>query len=524
MAASPEQGAPEPEPQQTIAFPTGFQWGVATAAYQIEGAAAEGGRTPCIWDTFSATPGKVRNGDTGAVACDHYHRWREDVALMRDLGLQAYRFSISWSRLLPAARGEPNPEAVAFYGALVDELLASGIRPLVTLYHWDLPQSLEDEYGGWLGRGVVEDFEHFAATCFALFGDRVKDWITFNEPWCSTVLGYANGEMAPGRSVAPATEPYLAAHHIILSHARAVRRYRAEFLEAQGGRIGITLNMDWREPLTASSADRAAAQRALDWQLGWFADPIWRGDYPESMRRRCGERLPAFTPEERQLVRGSSDFFGLNHYSTAYASAPEGQAETRSMWGNLQAGGYFDDQEVQLTDDPAWKRTDMDWGVVPWGLGRMCEYIQREYSPAGGILVTENGCATAGEDAAVAAQDVERVEFLQGYLAQLHGAIAAGADVRGYFAWSLLDNFEWALGFSKRFGLVHVDYATQHRTPKASAGVLSELARSNALRLPERVLAASAFAPLRGAGLRTTKDAPEGAPRVEGRVPLGSGA
>eukprot|EP00933_Yihiella_yeosuensis_P050302 TRINITY_DN48077_c0_g1_i1.p1 TRINITY_DN48077_c0_g1~~TRINITY_DN48077_c0_g1_i1.p1 ORF type:complete len:558 (-),score=146.61 TRINITY_DN48077_c0_g1_i1:328-2001(-) len=504
------------EEMVSLKFPEGFLWGSATAAYQIEGGALEGGRTPCIWDTFSATPGKVKNGDTGAVACDHFHRFKEDVKLMKDLGLPAYRFSISWSRLLPEGRGEPNPEGVAFYNALIDELIANQIKPLVTLYHWDLPQCLEDEYAGWLGRQVIEDFEHYATVCFSCFGDRVKDWITFNEPWCSTVLGYANGEMAPGRKEAPSTEPYLAAHHIILSHARAVHRYREMFKPAQQGIIGITLNMDWREPLTNSEADQSAAQRALDWQLGWFADPIWKGDYPESMRKKCGDRLPSFTEEEKSMVKGTSEFFGLNHYSTAYVSAPAGQAKTVSMWGNVQEGGYFDDQEVELTDDPRWGRTDMDWGVVPWGLKHMCEYIQRFYSPAGGILVTENGCAVPDDDVTAAQQDTFRVEFLQGYIAQMHKAIQAGADVRGYFAWSLLDNFEWALGYSKRFGIVHVDYATQQRTPKASAKMMTDICKTNRMRLPIRVLQSSNFVMIEpGTARKTTKDAPPSQAEVE---------
>jgi len=493
----------------TLIFPEGFLWGSATAAYQIEGGAAEGGRTPCIWDTFSATPGKVLNGDTGAVACDHYNRWREDVRLMKEMGLPAYRLSISWSRVLPAGRGEPNPEGIKFYSDLIDELLANGIKPLVTIYHWDLPQCLEDEYGGWLGRKVVDDFEHFANTCFKAFGDRVTSWITFNEPWCSTVLGYANGEMAPGRKEKPETEPYLAAHHIILAHARAVRSYRTTFQKEQKGVIGITLNMDWREPLTTKDEDRAAAQRALDWQLGWFADPIWKGDYPESMRKRCGDRLPTFTEEEKQMIKGTSEFFGLNHYATAYVSAPEGQAKTVSMWGNVQEGGYFDDQEVALTDDPRWLRTDMDWGVVPWGLRRMCEYIQTTYQPEGGILVTENGCAVLEDDVAAARQDTFRVEFLQGYMAQMHGAIQSGADVRGYFAWSLMDNFEWALGYGKRFGIVRVDYKTLERTVKASGHMFSEVARTNTLRVPSKLLAESNFRPIvEGEGRKTSKDAP----------------
>lgn len=498
-------------PMATLDFPKDFIWGSATAAYQIEGGAFEGGRTACIWDTFCATEGKVKNGDNGTTACDHYHRFKEDVKLMKELNLPAYRFSISWSRLLPKGRGEPNPEAVKFYRGLLDELLKNNIKPLATIYHWDLPQCLEDEYGGWLSRQVIDDFEHYSATCFKCFGDKIQSWITFNEPWCSTVLGYANGEMAPGKKEKPETEPYIAAHHIILSHARAVKTYREKFQAKQGGQIGITLNMDWRHPLTEAEGDKAAAQRALDWQLGWFADPIWKGDYPESMRKRCGDRLPSFTEEEKQLIKGTSEFFGLNHYSTAYVAAPKGQAKTLSIWGNVQAGGYFDDQEVELIDDPRWGRSDMDWGVVPWGLKHMCEYIQKEYQPQGGILVTENGCAVADDDVQVAKYDAFRVDFYQGYIAQMHRAIQAGADVRGYFAWSLMDNFEWALGYSKRFGMVHIDYETQQRTPKQSALFFSEIVKSNKLILPASALEESDFVMIEdGAGRKTTKDAPPG--------------
>jgi len=352
---------------------------------------------------------------------------------------------------------------------------------------------LDTEYGGWLSLKVIDDFEEFAVTCFKCFGDRVKSWITFNEPWCSTVLGYCNGEMAPGHTELPDKEPYLAAHHIILAHARAVKRYRDDFRQEQKGAIGITLNMDWREPLTDKEDDKAAAGRALDWQLGWFADPIWKGDYPETMRQQCADRLPSFTEEEKQLIKGTSDFFGLNHYSTAYASQPIGKAETKSMWGRVQSGGYFDDQDVDITSDPCWEHTDMGWAVVPWGLKRLCEFIQERYSPEGGIIVTENGCAVQDDDVSAAQNDSFRVNYFRDYLAQLHKAISGGADVRGYFAWSLMDNFEWALGYSKRFGICHVDYATQKRTPKASAKFYSKVIKANAVEIDEAVLAASDF-------------------------------
>lgn len=493
----------------TLEFPAGFKWGSATAAYQIEGAAAEGGRSPSIWDVFCEVPGNIKNGDSGMKACDHYHRFREDIKIMKDLGLQNYRLSISWSRLLPSGRGEPNPEGLEFYNDLINELLANNIQPFVTLYHWDLPQCLQEEYGGWLSRKSIADFEQYAATCFRCFGDRVKSWITFNEPWCSTVLGFCAGVMAPGNKENPHTEPYLAAHHFILAHAHAVRRYRAEFKEQQKGVIGITLNQDWRAPLTDKVEDVEAAQRALDFMMGWYADPIWLGDYPASMREICGDRLPTFTDEEKALVKGSSEFFGLNHYSSGYVAAPPGKAKTISMWGDVQEGGYFDDQQLDMTDDSRWLRTDMDWAVVPWGIGSLCEYIQKRYNPEGGIEITECGCAVKEDTKEEAENDTFRVEFFQGYIAQVHEAIKNGADVRSFFAWSLLDNFEWALGYSKRFGIVRVDYTTQERTVKASGKMFSEIAKSNKLCLSSRVFEGSKAYPIEiGFYMKGSKDAP----------------
>jgi len=490
----------------TLTFPAGFLWGAATAAYQIEGAATEGGRTPSIWDTFSATPGKTENGDTGMVACDHYHRFRGDVQIMKELGLQAYRFSVSWPRILPAGRGAVNPEGVAFYNALIDELLAANIKPMITLYHWDMPQCLEDEYGGWLGRRVVDDFGAYASACFAAFGDRVKFWITLNEPWCMSILGFATGAHAPGKK-GQEREPYIATHHMILAHAKAVQRYRGEFRPAQGGSIGITLNAEWNEP-AAPAADAVEAQRrALAFSLGWYADPIYKGDYPAAMRERCGERLPVFTEEERGMVLGSSDFFGLNSYSTRFVEKPRRSPEELAAMAGGAFRGYFTDMYVRMRVDERWARTDMDWPVVPWGMQRLLAHIQSEYAPAGGIIITENGCAVREDTAAAAREDAPRVEYLQGYIAQVHRAIEGGADVRGYFAWSLLDNFEWGHGYSKRFGLVRVDYGTQERCVKASGRFYAEVARTGRLRLPAAVMAASEFAPLppRGAAPPASK-------------------
>jgi beta-galactosidase len=483
-------------------------WGSATAAYQVEGAAQEGGRSPSIWDAYCAVPGNIVNGESGAVACDHYHRYKEDIKIMRDLGLPYYRFSIAWTRVLPKGRGEPNPEGIKFYNSLIDELVANGIKPVVTLYHWDLPQCLDEEYGGWLGRQVIADFEHYAATCFEHFGDRVGSWITFNEPWCSAVLGYANGEMAPGHKSDAGREPYQASHNILLSHAHAVRRYRTDFQEKQRGVIGITLNVDWRESLTDKQEDKDACQRALDWMLGWYADPVWKGDYPENMKGFLGDRLPKFTEEEKALVKDSSDFFGLNHYTTGYITAPEGEASTLSMWGNVQSGGYFADQNIAVTDDPLWKRTDMDWAVVPWGLKKLCAYVQERYHPRGGIIITENGTAVREDTVEAAINDKFRVEYLQGYIAQMHQGIQEGVDIRGYFAWSLLDNFEWGSGYSKRFGMVRVDYTTQERTVKNSGKMFSEVVKTNALVIPQDLLEASNYKFIKGDGLAATKDSP----------------
>lgn len=474
---------------KALPFPETFLWGAATAAYQIEGAANKEGRSPSIWDTFCSMPGKIQNGDTGSYACDHYHRFAEDVRLMKDCGLRAYCFSISWSRLLPQGRGKMNPKAYDFYNSLLVELHDKGITPIVTLYHWDLPQCLEDEYGGWLSPKVIPDFEAFASTCFECFGSYVKHWITLNEPWCCCVLGYGNGEHAPGRSADAGREPYLAAHHMLLAHARAVKCYRELYQAEQEGAIGLTLNMDWKEPLSSSEADRLAQRRALDWQLGWFADPVYKGDYPESMRQKCGERLPEFTKEEQSWLLGSSDFFGLNHYSTDFVSPGEDKPEKDSI---------FADPEVKNCSDPRWLRTDMGWDIVPWGFEKLLSWIQKEYSPKGGILVTENGCAVRETTEEEAVNDGARMEYLQGYLSQMHKAISKGVEVKGYLVWSFMDNFEWAFGYAKRFGIVRVDFDTQERTLKKSANIFQTLAKENKLKVPSRVLALSEFIPFNG--------------------------
>lgn len=450
-----------------MSFDKDFTWGVASSAYQVEGAAFEDGRGPSIWDAFDQIPGKVLNGDDGKIACNHYHRWREDVALMADMGIKAYRFSISWSRLLPRGTGEVNEQGVDFYNNLIDALLEHGITPWVTLFHWDLPLVLQIEKDGLLNPSIAEAFADYAELCFVRFGDRVKHWITLNEPWCSAMLGHGTGTKAPGRI--SNAEPYIAAHNLLRAHGQMVDRYRRGFQAEQGGMIGITNNCDWREPASDAPEDKEAAQRALEFFLGWFADPIYHGDYPASMRERLGERLPKFNDEERALIKGSSDFFGLNHYTTllaSYANRDTCQILENEVRGN---GGIAADQEVALAADPSWERTAFGWSIVPWGCEKLLHWINERYG-APDIYITENGCALSGEDdVEVALQDDRRIAFYRDYLRACESAIAAGVRLKGYFAWTFMDNFEWEEGYSVRFGLHHVDFRTGERTAKKSA-------------------------------------------------------
>jgi beta-glucosidase len=351
-------------------------------------------------------------------------------------------------------------------------LLEYGIQPWVTLYHWDLPLALQLEKDGWLNPRIADDFTAYANLCFERFGDRVKHWITFNEPWVTSVFGYGTGVMAPGRR--SNREPYQAAHHQLRAHAKTVALYRDRYGH-QNGRIGITNNCDWREPLSDSPEDRAAARRAMEFFLGWFADPVYKGDYPQVMKERVGKRLPAFTDEEKAMLKGSSDFFGLNTYSTMYASQPRG-----STGGS---GDFFSDQEVELSADESWSRTSFDWAIAPWGCRKLLEWIRDRYDNPP-VYITENGCAypdVPGPDGAV--RDALRIDFYRDYLDACHQAIANGVDLKGYFAWSLMDNMEWAEGYSQRFGLVHVDLQTLRRIPKDSARWFTETIRTNAIRV-----------------------------------------
>jgi beta-galactosidase len=458
------------------AFPEKFTWGTATASYQIEGGWLEGGKGLSIWDAFAHTPGKIVDGSTGDVACDHVHRYREDVKLMSAMGLKAYRFSLSWPRIMPSGRGRVNPNGIRFYSDLIDTLLDNGITPWVTLYHWDLPLALMMEEDGWLNPVMADRFRDYAAVCFEHFGDRVKHWITFNEPWVVSILGYGQGVFPPGRF--SNREPYLVAHTLLRAHGMATDTYRTRFQPAQRGTIGMTNNCDWREPRTDAPRDVEAAERALEFYLGWFADPLYRGEYPDVMRSRLGDRLPRFSPEDRERIQGSSEFLGLNHYSTLYAAhAGPGELQPITPYGN---GGISEDQDVNLTADEAWEKTTMGWSVVPWGCRKLLHWIDTRYDHPE-IVITENGCSLEDRPEGGKVDDPRRVSYLNAYLSESHRAIQEGVKLKGYFLWSFMDNFEWASGFTRRFGIHYVDYATQERIPKTSARWYAEVIRNNGL-------------------------------------------
>lgn len=479
-----------------IKFPESFMWGTATASFQIEGA-GKIDRTPCIWDAFCDVPGNVNNGDTGEIACDHYHRFKQDVQLIKSLGTKYYRFSIAWPRIQKwddSNRPSLNTEGILFYNNLIDELIANGITPVPTLYHWDLPVPVQIRTGGWSGdREITDLFAEYARICFEAFGDRVTRWITLNEPWCSALLGYETGEHAPGRSPKfgivpkPGVDVYKAGHNLLLAHAKAVQVYREEFKSSQNGKIGITLNTDWAEPKDSTDPQCVeSAQRDLDFELGWFADPIYLGDYPASMRDSVGELLPVFSDAEKTLLKGSSEFFGLNHYSTHYGAGLMSQEE------RADEPSYDKHRGTKQDWDSKWKKTEMGWSVVPFGFRKLLLYIQKRYSPPGGIIVTENGLASKESTIEEMRKDTLRIEYYNGYIRAMHEAMNAqegAADVRGYFLWSLMDNFEWSFGYEKRFGLFYVDYTTLERIPKPAVEWYKRLTTSNSLSdSPEELL------------------------------------
>jgi len=441
-----------------LVFPDGFLWGAATAAYQIEGAWDEDGKNPSIWDDFSHTPGQVANGDTGDVACDHYHRYREDVALMKRLNLKAYRFSVSWPRVLPEGKGRVNEAGVDFYSRLVDELLAAGIMPAVTLYHWDLPLAIQEQ-GGWPNLATADLFADYAELMFRRLGDRVKFWITLNEPQVVAHHGHYQGEHAPGHK--NLEENLRAGHTLLVAHGLAVQRYRGL---GGDGKIGITLDLSPVPPATDSEADRAASQRSEAYSNRRFLDPIFRGDHPELMRRMFGQVLPEFTAEQRRAVQSPVDFIGVNNYSRWMVRDDPANPP-------LCLGGV----------PPRLPVTEMGWEIYPAGLREILCWVHENYAPVA-LYITENGAAFDGQpDANGRVEDEDRRVYYRDYLREAHGAIEMGVPLRGYFAWSLLDNFEWAWGFSKRFGIVRVDFTTQKRTVKKSGEWYAQLAAANVL-------------------------------------------
>jgi beta-glucosidase len=434
-------------------LPDSFVWGVSTAAYQIEGAVEEGGRGPSSWDAFCAEPGRVQGGDTGEVACDHYHRYPEDIALMKQLGIDAYRFSFAWSRVQPAGSGQVNAEGLAFYDRLVDGLLEAGIAPTPTLFHWDTPLALE-EAGGWLNRDITERFADYAEIVGAHFADRIPRWITINEPAVLSMLGYGAGIQAPGRQLGFGA--LHAAHHQLLAHGRAVTALRA----AGADNIGIANNHapTWAASETDEDQQAAGLYDALANRV--FADPILLGTYPAALE----PFLPEGALEDLAAISVPIDWYGINYYNPTKISAP-GESDGLIDGQAIDIALPFAIQEIE-----GYPTTDFGWPIVPAGFTELLTSFTARYGDAlPPIYITENGCAiNDGPDADGVVGDQRRIDYTSSHLAAIADAVEAGVDVRGYFHWSLLDNFEWAAGYSQRFGLVYTDYETQDRIPKQS--------------------------------------------------------
>jgi len=446
-----------------IEFPSNFLWGAATASYQIEGAWQADGKGESIWDRFTHTPGKILDGSTGDVACDHYHRWADDIALLKSLNVQAYRFSIAWPRILPTGRGQINQAGLDFYSRLVDGLLTAGITPFATLYHWDLPQALQDQ-GGWPQRSTAEAFAEYADVITRHLGDRVKNWMTHNEPWCASFLSHQIGEHAPGWQDWKAA--LRAAHHILLSHGWAVPVIRGNSPDAQ---VGIVLNFEPSEPASPSAADFQAARRREGYFSRWFLDPVYGRHYPADMVAEYAAN--GFLPNGLDFVRGGdmeaiaakTDFLGVNYY-------------TRAVVRDEQAA---DNLPQTVFAAPAAERTEMGWEVYPQGLYNLLNRLHFEYQ-ASKLYVTENGCSYSdGPDASGHIRDQRRLNYLRDHFAAVRRAMQNGVPLAGYFVWSLMDNFEWAKGYTQRFGMVWVDYATQQRMPKDSALWYKEVIANN---------------------------------------------
>ncbi|KAI4298657.1 hypothetical protein L6164_032190 [Bauhinia variegata] len=471
------------ESSSSSPFPSNFLFGTASSSYQFEGAYLSDGKGLNNWDVFTHKPGTIIDGSNGDIAVDQYHRYQEDIDLMENIGVNSYRFSISWARILPKGRfGKINKAGIHYYNRLIDVLVQRGIVPFITLTHFDVPNELEYRYGGWLSPKVQEDFEYYADICFKHFGDRVKYWVTVNEPNVAVINGYRTGLWPPCRcSVSfgncsygdSEKEPFIAAHNLVLSHAAAVDLYRTKYQKKQGGRIGIVMHALWFEPYSNSSEDKLAAERAQSFFMNWFLDPIILGKYPVEMQEILGDELPAFSTHDLDKLKSGLDFVGINQYTSNYAkdcifSACEPGSGTSKTEGfalrTPQRNGVFIGEPMM--------QTALDWLYIhPQGMEKMVTCIKHRYNNLP-MFITENGLGEmdnpnpTNEDII---NDAKRIEYLIGYLDALMTAMRKAADVRGYFVWSLLDNFEWTYGYTIRFGLHHVDYGTLNRTGRMSA-------------------------------------------------------
>ena len=442
---------------QNRVFPEGFVWGAATAAYQVEGSSMADGAGMSIWDRFAHTPGLIRDGDTGDVACDQYRLYRQDIALMRELGLRAYRFSVSWSRVLPQGRGTSNPAGLDYYDRLVDALLENGIEPFLTLYHWDMPAALDDR-GGWLNPDAADWFSDYATLMYRRLDGRVKTWATLNEPWVITDGGYLHGALAPGHK--NRFEAPIASHNLLRAHGAAVKAYRSEGRH----KIGLVVNLEPKYPASQSAADLAAVSRADAYMNRQYLDPVFLGHYPAEMAEIFGEAWPSWPAEDFKLIAQPIDWLGVNYY-------------TRSVTQHEETNWPLKADRVRQNGA---RYTETDWEVFPQGLTDILLWVKARYGDVP-IHITENGAAFCDPPVAKGGRmrDPLRTDYLRRHLAAVADAIERGVRVEGYMVWSLLDNLEWSLGYSKRFGIVHVNFDTQKRTPKDSARFYSKIIASN---------------------------------------------
>ncbi|KAM9374918.1 lactase-like protein [Phaethornis superciliosus] len=472
-------------------FPDGFLWGVGSSAYQTEGAWDKDGKGPSIWDAFTHKKGTVFRNETGDSACDGYYKVKNDIQLLKELKVNHYSFSISWPRIMPTGiRTEPlNEKGIQFYNDTINTLLENNIIPVVSLYHWDLPQVLQEKYGGWQNISMINYFNDYANLCFEKFGDRVKHWITFSNPWAVAEKGYETGEHAPGLKLS-GYGAYKAAHHIIKSHAEVWHSYNNTWRSEQQGMVGISLTSGWGEPIDPyDQTDREAAERYIQFHLGWFANPIYRGDYPEVMKNYVGRkstqqglgtsRLPTFSVQEKTYIKGTSDFLGIGHFTARYV--------IQKSFPLLQVPSYNTDGDLAELVDPNWPAPGPNWLYsVPWGFRRLLNFIKTQYgNPL--IYVTENGVSDKVECTQLC--DEWRIEYLKGYINEILKALKDGVNVKGYTAWSLLDKFEWDKGFSERFGFYHIDFKSKNKTryPKASVEYYKKIISANGFPNPREV-------------------------------------